>query len=104
MKGTLQGSLVKLAEGKWPPSLLAPLLILIYVNNLPDESKYSLNMFVDDAKIMKSVSNLSCNNITLRPRQKGAGSVMWLISFSDKCNVSLPCICQKTEQEVNILD
>lgn len=69
-------SWARITSGAPQGSALEPLLYFIYVNDLPDEIKKQLDMFVDDAKIMSEMrGNKECN-ILQRERDKTASCLI----------------------------
>ena len=70
-------------------SVLAPLMFLIYVNDLPDGVSSYMNMFADDAKIMRQVRNLEdCQELQKDLDKLNDWSAKWLMEFNaKKCHV-----------------
>ena len=70
-------------------SVLGPLLFLIYINDLPEGVDGFLNMFADDAKIVKKVSGVnSCRELQQDLDKLQEWSDTWLMKFNaEKCRV-----------------
>ena len=54
---------VPASSGILQGSVLGPFLFVIYIDYLPDSIKSNLYLFVDDAKIYKSINSLNDNVI-----------------------------------------
>ena len=79
----------KVTSGVPQGSVLGPLLFLIYINDLPEGIKSFMNMFADDAKLMKRIVSLKCCEELQDDLNKLAEwTATWLIAFNAaKCSV-----------------
>ena len=70
-------------------SVLAPLMFLIYINDLPDGVRSYVNMFADDAKMMRQVKNQEdCQDLQKDLDVIQEWSDKWMMEFNaDKCHV-----------------
>ena len=89
---TIRGSLSQpgqVTSGVPQGSVLGPLLFLIYINDLPEGIKSFINMFADDAKLMKKISSIKCCEELQEDLNKLAEwTATWLITFNAaKCSV-----------------
>ena len=82
-------SLGKVTSGVPQGSVLGPLLFLIYINDLPDGIKAFMNMFADDAKILKRIEGKdSCKELQKDLDKLQQWSDKWLMKFNtSKCKV-----------------
>ena len=92
MKTVIRGASSNWAEvvsGVPQGSVLAPLMFLIYINDLPDGVSSYMNMFADDAKIMRQVRNPEdCQKLQQDLDKLHEWSAKWLMEFNaDKCHV-----------------
>ena len=92
MKTVIRGVSSEWAEvesGVPQGSVLAPLMFLIYVNDLPVGVKSYINLFADDAKIMRQVKTPEdCLTLQRDLDIIHDWSSKWLMEFnSDKCHV-----------------
>ena len=92
MKTVIRGASSNWAEvGSGVPqgSVLAPLMFLIYINDLPDGVSSYMNMFADDAKIMRQVRNPEdCQKLQQDLDKLNEWSVKWSMEFNaNKCHV-----------------
>lgn len=70
-------------------AVLAPIMFLIYINDMPKDINAYMNMFADDAKIMKHiVGENSCRELQSDLDKINQWSEMWKLEFNtDKCHV-----------------
>ncbi len=70
-------------------SVLGPIMFLLYVNDMPIGINSYMNMFADDAKIMRKVKNLEdCNKLQEDLYKIYEWSVKWQMEFNiSKCHV-----------------
>ena len=70
-------------------SVLAPLMFLVFINDLPDEVEGYINMFADDAKIMRRVTTIEdCRKLQEDLDKIHEWSAKWMMEFNvDKCHV-----------------
>ena len=70
-------------------SVLAPLMFLIYIDDLPDGVRSYVNMFADDAKMMRQVKNQEdCQDLQKDLDVIQEWSDKWMMEFNaDKCHV-----------------
>ena len=69
--------------------MLGPLLFLIFVNDLPDWVKNSLQMFADDTKIWTKIKDTGDSELLQQDLDMlMEWSKKWLVAFNaDKCKV-----------------
>ena len=79
----------EVASGVPQGSVLAPLMFLTYINDLPDGVGSYINMFADDAKIMRKVTNMEdCQDLQRDLDLLNGWSEKWMMEFNaDKCHV-----------------
>ena len=70
-------------------SVLGPIMFLLYVNDMPIGINSYMNMFADDAKIMRKVKTLEdCNKLQEDLDKIYDWSVKWQMEFNiNKCHV-----------------
>ena len=70
-------------------SVLGPIMFLLCVNDMPIGINSYMNMFADDAKIMRKVKNLEdCNKLQEDLDKIYEWSVKWQMEFNiSKCHV-----------------
>ena len=70
-------------------SVLAPIMFLIYVNDMPEGINSYINMFADDAKLMKRIiSEDSCRELQCDLDKLYDWSQIWKMDFNaNKCHV-----------------
>ena len=73
----------KVTSGVPQGSVLGPIMFLIYVNDMPEGVKSYMNMFADDAKIMKRIRNMDDCNALQRDLDKiNEWSRTWQMEFN----------------------
>ncbi len=70
-------------------SVIGPLLFVIYINDLPDNTESSVYMFADDTKCFKEIGSLEDQGSLQRDLERLENwSEDWLLEFhSEKCKV-----------------
>ena len=64
-------------------SVLGPIMFLIYINDMPMEVNSYMNMFADDAKIMRRIRNVEdCNELQEDLNQIYNWSTKWQMEFN----------------------
>ena len=68
-------------------SVLGPILFLLYVNNLPNVSKFETTLFADDTKINEKTSSFHSVKYAV-PQGSVLGPILFLLYVNDLPNVS----------------
>ena len=70
-------------------SVLGPLLFVVFINDLPDDMKYSIcRTFADDCKLYGLVGNENLNKLQIDLRELERWSLKWQLPFNvKKCKV-----------------
>ena len=97
LRGRKMRTLVRGAASSWAEvtsgvpqgAVLAPLMFLIYINDLPEGVKSYMSLFADDAKIMKTIKNEeSCKELQEDLDKLHEWSQKWKMEFNaKKCHV-----------------
>ena len=82
-------SWLKVTSGVPQGSVLGPVMFGVYVNDLPDGIESHINLFVDDAKIMRKVASVNdCMKLQEDLDKIGRWSRTWQMEFNlNKCKV-----------------
>ena len=77
-------SWAKVEAGVFLDSVLGPLLLLIYINDLSDNLASNPKLFVDDTSLFSVVKNIDVSNIDLNNDLKKIGewAFQWKMSFN----------------------
>ena len=66
-------------------SVLGPIMFLIYINDMPEGVSSYMNMFADDAKIMRRITNMDdCNELQKDLDKINEWSKSWQMEFNAK--------------------
>ena len=82
-------SRLKVTSGVPQGSVLGPLMFVIYVNDLSDEVDSYINLFADDAKLMRKFENVNdCMMLQKDLNKINSWSKSWQMEFNlSKCKV-----------------
>ena len=80
---------VKVSSGIPQGSVLGPLLFVVFINDLPDQLKYSIcKMFADDCKIYRRLNQENVNKLQVDLTNLERWSKKWQLPFNpSKCKV-----------------